>query len=609
MSEDDTTYMAISDRLSVYDYAPVDGSATVLDGLKSTEVDLYGGDCYLGLAWKQVWFPIGIEEAPQTNDPEPYYIDRKALGLLSYGFAIPIPAQHNYNFNIRTLERNSDSEYKIFGRDRTFLPVKPTIRGDRQIETGTYNHGYSGNDYSAHSFFRIDSNVPFVRTSYPNRVFASDAQEDTQFSNGFKVFKGLSFRDYNYDMGPITKILSHRAKTYIVLQNGISVIGVDERSMVGEGGTDSIYIDNVDVLPLKSLPLSQKMGSQHLRSIARTEQYIYGVDVFLENVWRVSSTKVESISDMKVQSVLGTILSDYKSRQTADDTIDVFTTVDSQKGDVYFTISLTKLGATTESSTLVFSERLDRWVTKTDDDRKFFFNSNGDRIAFSTSKDTESMYIYDNRTIDDMQDVYNRFFGEDYPAVFSFYINHSLEEDKKLNNFIILGDGDIPVSVSYNAEMDMEPSLIQPISQYTNISYVIPSITFSGTVGERYGTISASTLLPHSGSPLKPGNSIKVGIDEYTVMNVVGGTKIMLSRPLVRNYAAVPVRFGVNTSLRLANAIREIGKIKIVCTYNGAQVSYKFRPEGDWIEPEFTYTGNYKLNINSIASMYNVDFS
>jgi len=57
-------------------------SDLVADG--TTSIDLYGGDCYLGLSWKQVWHPLGIAEAPQTNDITAYKTTRRALGHSPY---------------------------------------------------------------------------------------------------------------------------------------------------------------------------------------------------------------------------------------------------------------------------------------------------------------------------------------------------------------------------------------------------------------------------------------------------------------------------------------------------------------------------------------------
>ena len=117
--------------------------------------------------------------------------------MLDYGFAIPIPVQSNYNFHLRVKERADEREYRVYGKDRLFLPIKGEIRGDRLLETRNFNFGYKDLG-SEKDYFRLNTNTPYIKVSYPNRIYTSNPGIENEFWNGFTVFTGLNFKDYNF---------------------------------------------------------------------------------------------------------------------------------------------------------------------------------------------------------------------------------------------------------------------------------------------------------------------------------------------------------------------------------------------------------------------------
>ena len=606
-SDEDTEYIAISRRYNVDEFSIAD-----------TELlDIYGGDCYVGIQWKQVWSPLGVPEAPQVNDMEPYRADRKALGMLGYGFAIPIPSQANSNFFVRMPERYSVTEYKIYGEDRLYLPVRTNVRGNRQLETGMYDHGMSVNGQSNNKLFRLNVNFPYVEEVYPNRVYASEPSVSQDFLNGFTAFQGLNYKDYNSELGALIKLQTLNNVTFAVFYGGIATIGVSERSMVSQD-TGGVFIDNAQVLANRSNTISSEYGTQHQHSITTSSNYLYGVDVIKKRVWRTDGKGIELISFFKIQKRLESIIRSLQEEVNAldGDWFDVVSNYDITKGDVYFNFILHK-GSDRSTSivrTLVYNEIVNFWTSETNDHRQFIFDIKGNKLAFGAAENKDALYQYIGEDPEEQGKFYNKFFGSVYDTEVGFNVLNAQSESKIFENMYIVGNKTLPTNVLYKTDKirDPKPQVLLPMS---NVVYIIPGVVLQGIPGEYKFSSNTVSINNWNGEPFGIGDFFSVTGDDgkiytFTCMRVDETDKeIWVDVALPTLFTDKTMTFGYPNSLRLSNAIYEDGFTKIVCSLDPNGLSSEYRPYGKWADVKLTYKGMAPMYLDSVISTYNLNSS
>lgn len=302
--------------------------------LNNNTLDLFGGDCYIGYDYKRVSRGLGIEGIPTATNPEAYKMHNKEGGLAPKGFVFPLVTENNYNVALRTKENHSETEKLLYGQDRSFYPLQNAndLRSSRQPESQGYNYGY-GWSLSDKYVVGLSDRAPSLDINYGNRVLISEPSVAGNFKNGYTNFSGLNFRDYHKQLGELTKLLAHNNYVYAVFTNGIGVLPLNQRTMVTEqeGG---VYVDNAQVLAQKMQIISSEYGSDQQFSLIKTDEFIYGVDLNKNKVWRIRGGALELISDFAVQA----ILNDFKSR-LATNNISNFVKLnyDRERNDVFIT--------------------------------------------------------------------------------------------------------------------------------------------------------------------------------------------------------------------------------------------------------------------------------
>jgi hypothetical protein len=638
LADEDTEYTAVTKRFRYSDY--FDSEGVLLSTVLDPYIDIYGGDCFLGLSWKQVWQPLGIAEAPQSNDITAYKSTRRSLGLLSYGYAIPVPAQSNFNFNVRSKERTDEREYKVYGTDRSFLPIKgkDSIRGGRQFETGAYNKGYSAQDRSAFKQFRLNLNAPFYRFKYPNRVYASAISSENEFVNGFSNFKGLNFKDYNTNMGAITKLICLNNVLVAVFKDGVAQIGVDERSVLSQA-TGDIFIDNAQVLSRSNM-LNSEYGCSHLHGVCTSNNFVYGIDFTRLKIWRTNGEKFEIISDMRIQNKLGSISKELLAAlaiHSDNSWIDIFSHFDSRKNEIYFTFVIKDPDIATEYSdarTLVYNETVQIWICETDDTRKFLFQSNSDRYAFpSTLGKYNKLYKYEIGTqasTDPSVEVfgeYNKFYDEIYDMYFDYHVIDEQALFKIFTNIYIVGNNSLPSRISYTSDYNsLTDQILKP---YTNIRYGMintsgAALLVSGVGGTQILTIQNGPpeQLAASQRSLTYGDFISImNVNDahapynYVVIDYNPNTgEILVNKFLpVAGFNGVRLYYGYgsNYPMRLNDSSFEESYGVISCQFNNRTTTgmSAAKLRGKWMRFRQRYEGTAPVYISGIITDYGVSLS
>jgi len=292
------TYFAVTKRYKWDDFPTT-----------STAIDIFDGDCYIGMVYKRIMSGLGIPGVPTASDPSAYVDFNQNCGLYPRGFVMPIVTQNNYNVNLRTFDNYLASEKTIYGKDRSFFPVDniDALRSSRQPESTGYNHGYDW-DFSDRSYASLNDRAPSLNINYGNRVMVSATSVSGNFSNGYIDFSGLNFRDYNKQLGQITRLISHNNNVYCIFEQGVGVLPINQRTMVSQA-QGGVFLDNASVLAPKMQIVSTEYGSDQQFSIIKTDQAVYGCDLKKNKIWRVGGTSdsgfsLDLISDFAIQSVL-----------------------------------------------------------------------------------------------------------------------------------------------------------------------------------------------------------------------------------------------------------------------------------------------------------------
>ena len=91
------------------------------------------------------------------------------------------------------------------GNPRSFYPLSgSTSTAGKQLDSELFNSGYGVGVGKLRRQQYIE--VPYVKQEYSNRVMFSNKHVTDEFVNGYRVFQGLSYQDYDKQYGPIVKL-------------------------------------------------------------------------------------------------------------------------------------------------------------------------------------------------------------------------------------------------------------------------------------------------------------------------------------------------------------------------------------------------------------------
>jgi hypothetical protein len=324
----------------------------------TSDIAVGEGDCFLTVGWKQLTRKRGLpNDITQTNpNINTYYrgvdtkdsdvataadlarshTDIKNSAPLAYsqGLFIPLLHQNNNNVAIRSIEAVEPTEKNLVGSDREFYPLKDTsiLRTRPQVESNKYNFGLN---FDSNKFYTAaDINVPAFITEFSTRVVLSNASATSEFSNGYRTFENVNFRDYNNDYGSITKLESFNNTLYCIQQSAVSVIGVEDRTMTADAASGKIFINAAELLPSTLTNINSEYGSGEFYSVIQTDVGIYGIDYIKNRPWRLTGDSLELLSEYKVQSRFN----DYKTATSGGITVipSIKTHFDRLTNKVYF---------------------------------------------------------------------------------------------------------------------------------------------------------------------------------------------------------------------------------------------------------------------------------
>ncbi len=309
------------------------------------------------------------------------------LNAVTQGLYMTMFVRSTFNLNVRSIDESNVDEMGLVGHPRGFYPYFAMSNdGPYKVpEALCYNKGFE-TSLSEKTFF-VYPEVPWIKNEFSNRIAYSEIQIKDAFNNGFRTFKGASYRDYPKTYGSITKLIELSGNLLCVFEHGVCLIPVNERTVAGEGSGGNVYINTANVLPENPKVISDTFGSQWRESVIKTDLWVYGVDTVGKKIWRTDGSKFECISDFSVQEFLNNNISlTERELEPIIGVRNVKTHFNRFKNDVMFTFYDNLYGFEEKVWNLCYNELLGKWIT-------FYswvpsYSENIDNIFFSFDRNT-----------------------------------------------------------------------------------------------------------------------------------------------------------------------------------------------------------------------------
>jgi hypothetical protein len=185
----------------------------------------------------------------------------------------------SYNLGLRSIDRLHVDEMSLLGSPRSFYPLNgaSTATGNKIEESFLLNDGLSAS--VGRKRYNLLPDVPFSKSEFSNRIMFSNVNVTDAFTNGYRTFQGMSYKDYDKQYGEITKLISLGQNIFIVMEHGLGLIPVNPKALMQTTTGEMIHIYGYGVLPDEMTIISQDYGSKYEHSVIRTPIGIYGIDV------------------------------------------------------------------------------------------------------------------------------------------------------------------------------------------------------------------------------------------------------------------------------------------------------------------------------------------
>ena len=257
------------------------------------------------------------------------------VNTVNLGIWVTFKCLSSYNLGLRSIDRFHEDEQALLGSPRSFYPLNgaSTATGNKMEESFLLNDGLSAT--VGRKRYNLMPDVPYSKSEFANRIMFSNIHITDAFTNGYRTFQGLAYKDYDKQYGAITKLISLGQNIFVVMEHGLGLVPVNPKALMQTTTGEAIHIYGYGVLPDEMTIISQDYGSKYEHSVIRTPIGIYGIDVDAKKIWRFSDKQgFETISDMKIETYLKDNLKEIPVEMGIKD---IRAHYNGNKGDVMFT--------------------------------------------------------------------------------------------------------------------------------------------------------------------------------------------------------------------------------------------------------------------------------
>lgn len=371
--QDNSEYYSVTDRFDI----------------NNSSTNVFRGDCYIcrvgmrilknfidstvptanvivdELAWEKYvrqrsntgpWLnPHPVEE--WASYPEYESVNLSDLNTVDLGYWVSFPCLSSYNLGLRSIDTFHTDEMSLLGSPRSFYPLSGASTINKVGDSYLLNDGLSAT--VGRKRYNLMPDVPYSKSEFANRIMFSNVNVTDAYTNGYRTFQGLAYKDYDKQYGDITKLISLGQNIFIVMEHGLGLVPVNPKALMQTTTGETIHIYGYGVLPDEMTIISQDYGSKYEHSVIRTPIGIYGIDVDAKKIWRFSDRQgFETISDMKIETYLKNNLVPQEIEMGGSD---IRTHYNGKKGDLMFTWYRNG-----DIYSICYNERQNLWVTRYD---------------------------------------------------------------------------------------------------------------------------------------------------------------------------------------------------------------------------------------------------
>lgn len=314
-----------------------------------------------------VWFSNNSATGIPYIEANYLNVNRSDVNQVQLGHWLTFKVCSNVNLIYRGIDRRHLDEFSVTGSHRSFYPfAKMSVTSEQKLqESAVLNKGYS--ETLPYKYYFINPDVPYLQDKFNNRIIFSEIHVNDSFRNGYRIFKGLDYQDYNLGHGQIMKIIEWNNNILCVFEHGIGLIPINENSLVTGENAGDVYIRNVNVLPKSIKLISDTYGSQWPDSVVKTSRFVYGIDHVAKKIWRTNGEQIELISDFKIQSFLNENITLNAREKTPTFGIrNIKSHFNAFKNDIMFTYYDVDSIFDEKKWNMCFNEELGKWVTRYD---------------------------------------------------------------------------------------------------------------------------------------------------------------------------------------------------------------------------------------------------
>jgi len=467
-----TKYFKISNFIDINTYTSVIPGAV-----------FYRGDCFLQRTYiKQLQNPSVYSNTKQ-DDFNNYF---------SFGILMSVVTENSVN----TAMRRQDASYSYYPATGLGNP-NLFVTQNNSLESELYNKGYQ-QVLSLYAIFGYDSSIPYRGVHYPTRIKYSNLHTPNAFSDAYRTIDKAAYKDFDFRMGSINKILDLNAKLISIQDQGMNLHYVNDRAMLSQGNASAgqLLLGAGDILAQKAENITDFFGTQHQWSVVKTDNAAYGIDANKRKIWRlVVGQGLELISDTKhYRAKLYEIL-EQGPNSFHSDIIESIPDNPVCKGGI--------VGAFSRSNNdIIFAFMFDQTIQKPLNNYCIKFNESGDSftgtyghkspfyMALNNDFFSFNPNIFPSQNIipTGQGDFYregvdvtttgndNRstFYGVLEPMTFSFNVNAGSDFIKIFDHYYINSDPNTPDNVQYETvqQLCVQNPFLQPvISNYLRPAY------------------------------------------------------------------------------------------------------------------------------------------
>ena len=286
---------------------------------KTDSIDVYRGDCYISQFTHRINRNFQDPDAPnndtivESDTWRSKYdkdlgtaseVNKGDINAVRIGTYLTFKCYTTNNMALRDVDAGYPSEESLTGSRRSFYPLQPLrVDGNYKIPESTlFNKGFSTTTGERVNF--LQPAVPYIKNIFQTRIVYSDIAQTDAFKNGFRVFQGMSYRDYSNQYGGIMRLVEWGGNLIVVFEHAIGLAQVNQNAMIPTDDGTNIQIGAQKVLSDTLTMISTDVGTQWPESVCCSQNYIYGLDTVAKKIWRTNGRNFECISDFKVTKFL-----------------------------------------------------------------------------------------------------------------------------------------------------------------------------------------------------------------------------------------------------------------------------------------------------------------